>query len=366
MSEHRVEDQDGKSLDHGSADGTAADVVLRLNDVTKRFRVRSRGLQRRHATAVDQVSLTLRRATTTALVGESGSGKSTTARIALGLLPPDTGTVELHGRSVHAMGRREFRRIFRPRVQAVFQDASSSLNPRKTVLSTLRSALLQHRRATRATARSKSADLLDQVGLRPGERFLDRKPHELSGGQLQRIAIARALAVRPEVIIADEPVSALDVSVRGQVLNLLSEIRRTHGISVLLITHDLSVVASVAEDMAVMYLGQIVEIGPSAQLISRPLHPYTQLLLAATPRVNASVRRVSGPPPVDDPPSAVDMPSGCRFHPRCPFATELCAREEPESRHFPGHGHVACHYAEDFTSPAGAPAPQHHTKETPT
>ncbi len=315
--------------------------VLSLSGVSKRFGVR-RGLfaGSKAVYAVDKVDLELYPARTLGLVGESGCGKSTTARMALGLLAPDEGSVALHGKRIDQLSRHDYRHAFRPKVQAVFQDPGSALNPRKTILDTIGSALALYGKTTRASVRADVAELLEQVGLQPGAAYLGRRPHELSGGQLQRIGIARALAVDPEVIIADEPVSALDVSIRGQVLNLLAQIRAERSISVLLITHDLSVVASTAQEVAVMYLGRIVERGPTKEVFTAPKHPYTQALLAVTPRITDDV--VDARPVKGDPPSALTPPTGCRFHPRCPHAMDICTTVEPRLR--PTSGSVAaCH-----------------------
>ena len=322
---------------------TDPEVVLELVGLRKEFSAR-RGLFSsgpRAAHAVDGVDLQLRRGRTLGLVGESGCGKSTTARMALGLLRPDSGEIRLRGRSIASMGRREYAREFRPKVQAVFQDPGSALNPRKTVFETLRSALALYGRTSRSTAQHDVAALLEQVGLSPGARYLARRPHELSGGQLQRIGIARALAADPEVIIADEPVSALDVSIRGQVLNLLTRIRSERQLSVLLITHDLSVVASTAHEVAVMYLGRVVERGPTEVVFRDPKHPYTQALLASTPRITGreGVRQALR----GDPPSALDPPSGCRFHPRCPYAFDRCRVDDPPLLQVGSAREAACH-----------------------
>lgn len=268
-------------------------VVLTLDAVTMTYGGRSMFSRKVSGTpAVREVSLQLREGETLALVGESGSGKSSTARIALGMALPDSGTVSLYDRSVADMSRREYRNEFRPRVQMVFQNPGGALNPRKTIFRSVADAMLRWGHTTRRMARTDAIELLEQVGLGPGSRFLERRPHELSGGQLQRVGIAIALAVRPSVIIADEPVSALDVSVRGQVLNLLDEIRSERGVSILLITHDLSIVSASAQRVAVMYRGEIVEQGPTTEVLMNSAHEYTRALLTSVPRVERRRRDI--------------------------------------------------------------------------
>ena len=260
--------------------------VLELRELTKEFRVPKRGafaLGHHTNRAVDGVSLALHRGEILALVGESGSGKSTTAKMAVGLLRPDRGSVLLDGVDVAEMSRRTVRRSFRPKVQVVFQDPGASLNPRMRVGTILAGPLLLHRTVPQQEVRAEVHRLLASVDLDPVEEFAARFPHELSGGQQQRVAIARALSLRPQVVIADEPVSALDVSIRAQVLELLLRNQRELGIGLLIITHDLAVVRAIAPKVAVMYHGKIVESGDTDEIFVNPHHPYTQRLLAASP-----------------------------------------------------------------------------------
>ncbi len=274
--------------------------------------------------AVDGVDFVVREGETLGLVGESGCGKSTTARALVGLVPATAGRAELDGRSLLGRQRKSLRR----RIQMVFQDPYASLDPRQTVGDILREPLEIHGLGDRRERRLRTIELMLQVGLDP--RFLNRYPHEFSGGQRQRIGIARALALRPDLLLLDEPVSALDVSIQAQILNLLSGLRRELGLSYLFIAHDLSVVRHLADRVAVMYLGRIVEIGPKAAVFDRPRHPYTKALLSAVPvpdpEVEARRERVflEG-----DPPSPDREKKGCAFASRCPLATERCRREEP-------------------------------------
>jgi ABC-type glutathione transport system ATPase component len=258
-----------------------ASPLLELARVSKTFR-NAAGAS---VTAVRSVSLTLRRGETLALVGESGSGKSTLGRIALGLIKPDAGDVLLEGRSLASLSNRAFREA-RTAMQPIFQDATASLNPRRTVRQLMGQALRRHGPAIDA----KAAALLDSVGLRPGLEYLDRLPHELSGGQRQRLAIARALAIEPALIIADEPLSGADVSIRGQVLNVLLDIKAARGIAYLMITHDLSIARAFADRVAVMLRGEIVESGPVDDVLGDPRHDYTRRLLAAVPRLDAAAQ----------------------------------------------------------------------------
>ncbi len=303
-------------------------------------------LLRRHAatlTAVDGVDLELRRGEALALVGESGSGKSTFAKAATGLVPLAGGSLELESRTLPARrDRADIRRI-----QMVFQDPFSSLNPRMTVGQTLRELLRFHHVVPRNQVDAEARSLIERVGLTASA--LDAYPRQFSGGQRQRVAIARALALRPDILVADEPVSALDVSVQATILNLLDELRRDMGLSLLFIAHNLAVVHHLCDRVAVMYLGRIVEVAPTGRLFAAPGHPYTQGLLSAIPRMRPAPR---GAPAVKgDPPSPLAIPTGCRFRTRCPRAEAICAEVDPPLVASPDSAEqvAACHFA--FSSP---------------
>ena len=272
-------------------------------------------------------------------MGESGCGKSTAARALLRLVEPDGGTIEFDGNDVRSLRGRALIAL-RRRMQIVFQDPYSSLNPRRTIGQTLIEPLLVHRLASRAAARGEAIRLLAEVGL-PVSAF-DRFPHEFSGGQRQRIGIARTLTLRPDLIVADEPVSALDVSIQAQVLLLLRDLQRSRGLSFVFVSHDLGVVRWFCDRIGIMYLGRIVEEGPVGQLLTTPRHPYTRMLRDASPSPDPA-RRGSLPRVVGEIPSATNPPPGCHFHPRCPNATELCRREYPLWRPIGGGG-IACHH----------------------
>ncbi|MBI4390304.1 MAG: dipeptide ABC transporter ATP-binding protein [candidate division NC10 bacterium] len=315
--------------------------LLAVTDLRKYFRIR-RGLfwgQAGVVRAVDGVSFTLRKGETLGLVGESGCGKSTTGRCILRLLEPTAGKVVFDGVSVFDASREEMRRL-RRQMQVIFQDPYSSLNPRMSVEQIVGEWMVIHRLARGAERRDRIADLLRKVGLSPDH--MKRYPHEFSGGQRQRIGIARALAVSPSLLIADEPISALDVSIQAQVLNLLQDLQEEFGLTYLFIAHDLRVVEHISDRVAVMYLGQIVELADSPELYRNPLHPYTQALLSAIPIPDPTVKRertiLKG-----DPPSPLRPPSGCRFHTRCPKRFEPCDRQEPVLREVQRGHWVSCH-----------------------
>ena len=277
--------------------------------------------------AVDGIDLDVYRGEILGLVGESGCGKSTLARTILQLVPLTEGTVILNGRNLSGLSMRELRAV-RPDAQMVFQDPYASLNPRMTVFDAIAEPLVAHGRVARAELPARVSALMKLVGLAP--RFMRKYPHEFSGGQRQRIAIARALALEPKLIVADEPVSALDVSVQAQILNLLAELRQRAGLTMLFISHDLAVVRHIADRIAVMYLGKIVELGPAQDVFQHPRHPYSRALLSAVPlpdpdKEHARTRMLLR----GDPPSPMNPPGGCPFHPRCPYAVDACAQTVP-------------------------------------
>jgi oligopeptide/dipeptide ABC transporter ATP-binding protein len=325
-----------------------AEPLLRVRDLTKHFPIR-KGLFSRtvgHVRAVDGVSFDLHAGETLGLVGESGCGKTTTGRCILRLIEPSSGSVRYEDREVTGMAGAELRAL-RRQMQIVFQDPYSSLNPRLTIGSMLAEPLAIHRLATGGAARDRVAELLTRVGMSPDHAR--RYPHEFSGGQRQRIGIARALAVSPRLLVLDEPVSALDVSIQAQIVNLLRDLQRDLGLTYLFVAHDLSVVEHISTRVAVMYLGRIVELADAATLYRDPRHPYTRSLLSAVP-VPDPDRRSQRIVLKGDVPSPARPPSGCRFHPRCPLAAERnalerCAGDDPVLREVaPGHW-VACHFA---------------------
>lgn len=321
--------------------------MLEARGLKKHYPV-ARGLFRKPALvrAVDDVSFVLERGETLGLVGESGCGKSTLARLLLRLEPPTAGRILLEGEDLTEI-RGEALRRKRGAFQMIFQDPYGSLNPRMSVFSTLEEALKLHSGLNKEERSARVAELLAMVGLNPEHAL--RHPHQFSGGQRQRIGIARALAVNPRFIIADEPVSALDVSVQAQIVNLLQDIQARTQVSFLFIAHDLAVVEHISRRIMVMYLGKIVESGPSRALCGTPLHPYTQALISSVPRLNPAGRGVRialhG-----DVPSPLNPPSGCRFHTRCPFAQGRCATEEPALREIGEGRFCACHFAEEIAN----------------
>ncbi len=320
---------------------SAPTPVLAVDGLTKHFPVRRGvfGLVTGHVHAVDGVSFAINQAETLGLVGESGCGKSTVGRSVLRLVEPTAGSIRLDGVDISHADRAAMR-THRRQMQIIFQDPVSSLNPRMTAGDIVGELLEVHGIARGEAKRARVAELFERVGLRATQ--IDNYPHEFSGGQRQRLGIARALSLSPKVIVCDEPVSALDVSIQAQVVNLLKDLQREFGLSYLFIAHDLAVVQYISHRVAVMYLGRIVEMAPRRALFRMPRHPYTESLLAAVPVADPSQRRerriIQG-----DVPSPIDRPAGCHFHTRCPYAEARCRVEAPALREVaPGH-HVACH-----------------------
>lgn len=305
--------------------------LLQLRNVTKYYRNRKSTVR-----AVDGVSVSLKKGETFGLVGESGCGKSTTGRLILGLNPLTSGSIVYDSKDIHRMSRADTS-TYRRRVQMIFQDPYASLDPRMNVQDIIGEGIDVHGLATGSARRDRIWNLAERVGLK--KEHLSRYPHEFSGGQRQRIGIARALAVNPELVIADEPISALDVSIQAQVMTLLQSLQEEFGLTYLFISHDLGMVRYISRNVAVMYLGRIVEVGAADELYSNPQHPYTQALLSAIPSFEEKTRRIelSG-----DLPSPANIPTGCRFRTRCPFAEARCETEEPLLSGDPDH-QVACH-----------------------
>jgi oligopeptide/dipeptide ABC transporter ATP-binding protein len=318
--------------------------LVRVAKLKKHFSVKKGILKRKEqfVKAVDDVSFEISKGENLALVGESGCGKTTTARLILRLLDPTSGSISFAGKDLFDLTEEELR-LIRPQLQLVFQDPYASLNPRKTIKQILGKPFSLHTELTKEKIEDEVLRLLEIVGLSPPALFVDRYPHEFSGGQRQRICIARAIALNPSLVVADEPVSALDVSVRAQILNLLKDLQTRLGITYLLITHDLAVVRSVSNRVAVMYLGKLVEVGEVSELFKEPLHPYTEALLSATPIPDPEKSRSREKMILrGDVPSPIDPPPGCRFHTRCPLAMEKCRKLEPQLAGIKG-GLVACH-----------------------
>ncbi|HZT47309.1 MAG TPA: dipeptide ABC transporter ATP-binding protein [Hyphomicrobiaceae bacterium] len=315
--------------------------VLEVAGLSKHFPVR-KGLLRRtvgHVYAVDDVSFSIGRGETLGLVGESGCGKTTVGRTILRLIEPTAGAIRLDGRDVTRLGKMEMR-PFRRQMQIIFQDPFSSLNPRKRAGDIVGEPLKVHGLATGEARRQRVAELFERVGLRRAQ--MDNFPHQFSGGQRQRIGVARALALNPRLIIGDEPVSALDVSIQAQVINLLMDLQRDLKLSYLFISHNLAVVEHISHRIAVMYLGRIVEYTDKVTLFTRPLHPYTEALLAAVPVPDPKIKRIKRVVQ-GDVPSPLKPPPGCRFHTRCPYAEARCRQEVPALREVETGHLVACH-----------------------
>jgi oligopeptide/dipeptide ABC transporter ATP-binding protein len=326
----------------------STDVLMRIEDLVMHFPITQGILFQRQigaVHAVDGVSLDIPRGQTVGLVGESGSGKSTIGRTLVRLYKPTSGHMYLDKQDL-AVLRGDDLRTVRRRVQMVFQDPFASLDPRLTIGALIAEPMVIHKVGTRQQIRERTEELLSTVGLNPA--FIDRYPHEFSGGQRQRIAIARAVSIQPEFIIADEPVSALDVSIRAQILNLMQRLQRSMGLTYLFISHDLSVVRHVAQRTAVMYLGKLMEVADGEEAYTNPLHPYTAALLSAVPIAEPKIeKRRSRIVLVGDLPSAINIPKGCRFHTRCPLAQQICREVEPPLEDKTARGHfAACHFSD--------------------
>jgi peptide/nickel transport system ATP-binding protein len=297
--------------------------------------------------AVDRVSLSMERGETLAVVGESGCGKSSLGKLVMRLQKPTAGRVIFNGQDITSMSRRRLRPL-RRHFQMIFQDPFASLNPRMTVRKTLEMQLIVQGIPNTPERKQLVAVIAERVGLDGGA--LDRYPHEFSGGQRQRIGIARALILQPELVVCDEAVSALDVSVRAQILNLLTDLQQEHQLSYLFISHDMAVVEHIADRVAVMYLGRIVELAPADRLFSAPAHPYTRALMAAVPQLDPSERFLNHDVASGDLPSPANPPRGCTYHPRCPLATKLCYDTPPELSPMEAGRLVACHHAASFAA----------------
>jgi oligopeptide/dipeptide ABC transporter ATP-binding protein len=334
-------------------------MLVRAVNLSKRYPIGRRRLWQppRVVHAVDGVDLAIEHGRTLALVGESGSGKTTLGELVAGLSAPSEGSIEFDGIDLVGASS-ETRRRLRRQLQVIFQDPYSSLNPRHTIRMILARPFQVHTSLTQREIEREIADLLALVGLGPFEAIVDRHPHQFSGGQRQRIAFARAIALRPRFIVADEPVSSLDMSVKAQLLTLLRRFQSELDLTYLFITHELSVVRTVAHDVAVMYLGRVVELAPAVDVFERPLHPYTVALLASTPILDPVRARARSRAPLHGSmPSPVDPPSGCHFHTRCAFARPVCVTTKPQLRQI-GDRRVACHFVgqPDFPGTANVAA----------
>jgi oligopeptide/dipeptide ABC transporter ATP-binding protein len=328
-----------------------AEPLLELSHVVKRFPVTRGVVFRREVAAVravDDISFAIAPGETMGLVGETGCGKTTAAKLTVRLIEPTSGAIRFEGDDVTAV-RGAALKSLRRQVQIVFQDPYSSLNPRRTVGSIIAEPLIIHETAAGpGERRARVRELMDQVGLSP--EHYNRYPHQFSGGQRQRIGIARALALNPRLIVLDEPVSALDVSIQAQVINLLSELQAELGLTYLLVAHDLSVVRHASDRIAVMYLGKLMEVGPARELFERPVHPYTLSLYSAVPVPDPSQGRARERIVLrGDPPSPSDPPPACRFHTRCPYATEICREVEPPLTRYPDGRTAACHHPQNVS-----------------
>jgi len=323
-------------------------MLLEVNDLKKYFPVQKSFLDRlltakeEFVRAVDGVSFSLERGEILGLVGESGSGKTTTGRLCIGLILPTSGNIVYDGVDLSVIKEEDMRRL-RRRMQLIFQDPTAALNPRIHVGDAIMDALRFQEIGTPTERRQRVEEILERVGLSPWSNFFDRYPHQLSGGQRQRVVFARALVLNPELVVADEPVAMVDVSVRAQILELMRALRKEYNLTYLYITHDLATAEYVCDRIAIMYLGKIFEIGGKEQVFRHPRHPYTLSLISAipVPDPTAKLERLI---PRGEIPSPINPPSGCRFHPRCPFAQKICSEEEPRLEEIEENHRVACYF----------------------
>ena len=328
-----------------AAEKSVQEPAIELYNLKKHFYVGKSGGQKNYAKAVDNITLTINKGEIVGLVGESGSGKTTLARVILRLTSITDGQVIFNGVDLAKASRAQMKQM-RTDVSVVFQDPASNLNPRETVLSSIMRPLVLHG-VPKAEAKQKAIDSLALVKM--DNRYLYSYPHQLSGGQLQRIAIARALVMNPKVMILDEPTSALDISVQAQILNLLLDLQESLGLTYLVITHDLNVIRYISDRIAVMYLGRLVEYGPTEEVIGNPRHPYTRGLMAASPILNPHERDREKYTMEGEPGSLINLPTGCHFHPRCPYATERCKTEMPGDVKISPLHQVSCFLQEEFS-----------------
>jgi oligopeptide/dipeptide ABC transporter ATP-binding protein len=320
--------------------GMMSESVIELKNLKKYFTV-SKGLNTKkiYVKAIDDVTLTINKGEIIGVVGESGSGKTTLARVLLNLTKPTDGSVVFNGVNLSKATRNEMKKL-RTEVAVVFQDPASNLNPRDTVMNSIMRPLILHG-ISKKIAKQRAIESLELVKM--DVRYLNSYPHQLSGGQLQRIAIARALVLNPKVMILDEPTSALDISVQAQILNLLLDLQESFGLTYVVITHDLNVIKYISDRVAVMYLGKIVEFGPTNEVINNPKHPYTEGLMAASPIMDPHDRDKEKYIMQGDPGSLINLPTGCHFHPRCPYASEHCSSVSPQIIFLPDGHQVDCH-----------------------
>ena len=329
-----------------------SEYLVEVKDMKKWFPVQTSFIDQvfarelKYVHAVDGVSFNIRKGEVLGLAGESGSGKTTIGRVTIGLEPKTSGEVYFDGIDLSKLHREELRKL-RRRMQVIFQDPLASLNPRMSLGEGVMQGLKIHYPETANQHRDITMEMMEKVGLTPARFYFNKYPHQISGGQRQRVVIARALITNPDLILADEPIAMADVSVRSLLLDLMVQLKQELNLTYMFITHDLATAKYICDNIAILYLGKIVEIGPLRDVYSTPMHPYTQALMAAVPVPNPHDRRTT-PMPEGEIPNPIDPPKGCRFHPRCPFAKADCSEVEPELRELEPDHFVACHYAENL------------------